>query len=63
MAAARIRWDRVGRCALLCVFVLIVYLYIGPARTWLSTYGEAKRQRAEVAELKAENIEKIQYPS
>jgi cell division protein FtsB len=55
MAAARIRWDRVGRCALLGVFVLIVFLYIGPARTWLSTYAEAKRQRAEVAELRAEH--------
>ena len=55
MAAARIRWDRVGRWALICVFALIVYLYIGPARTWLSTYAEAKRQREQVAQLKAEN--------
>jgi cell division protein FtsB len=55
MAAARIRWDRVGRWALIFVFALIVYLYIGPARTWLATYGEAKRQRAQVAQLKAEN--------
>jgi cell division protein FtsB len=55
MAAARIRWDRVGRWALICVFVLILSLYVGPARTWIATYGEAKRQRAEVAALKAEN--------
>jgi cell division protein FtsB len=55
MAAARIRWDRVGRWALICVFALIIYLYVGPARTWLATYAEAKRQRAVVAELKAEN--------
>ena len=55
MAAARIRWDRVGRWALIFVFALIVYLYIGPARTWLATYDEAKRQRAQVAQLKAEN--------
>ena len=55
MAAARIRWDRVGRCALLCVFALILGLYVGPARTWLETYGEAERQRAEVAELRAEH--------
>ena len=55
MAAARIRWDRVGRWALICVFALIVYLYIGPARTWLATYAEAKRQRSEVAQLKAEH--------
>jgi cell division protein FtsB len=55
MAAGRIRWDRVGRWALICVFALIVYLYIGPARTWWATYGEAKRQRTAVAQLKAEN--------
>jgi cell division protein FtsB len=55
MAAARIRWDRVGRWALICVFALIVYLYVGPSRTWLATHAEAKRQREQVAELRAEN--------
>jgi cell division protein FtsB len=55
MAAARIRWDRVGRWALICVFALIVYLDVGPSRTWLATNAEAKRQREAVAELRAEN--------
>ena len=55
MAAARIRWDRVGRWALICVFVFVLYLYIGPARTWVSTYAEAKRKRAEVADVRAQN--------
>jgi cell division protein FtsB len=55
MAAARIRWDRVGRWALICVFAFVLYLYIGPARTWVTTYGEAKRKRAEVAQVRAEN--------
>ena len=55
MAAARIRWDRVGRWALICVFAFVLYLYIGPARTWVSTYGEAKRKRDEVAQVRAEN--------
>src|SRR5215208_2008999 len=55
MAAARIRWDRVGRWALICVFVFVLYLYIGPARTWVTTYGEAKRKREEVAQVRAEN--------
>ena len=57
MAAARIRWDRLGRWVIACVLALIAYLYIGPARDWVSTYGEAKRKRAEVAALKAENRE------
>lgn len=57
MAASRIRWDRLGRWALICVFVLVLYLYIGPARSWFTTYAEAKRKRAEVAELKQRHAE------
>ena len=55
MAATRIRWDRLGRWALIAVFAFVLYLYIGPARTWVTTYSEAKRKRAEVAQLQAEN--------
>jgi cell division protein FtsB len=51
----RIRWDAVGRRALLGVFALVLYLYIGPAIRWVQTYREAGRQRAQVAELRAEN--------
>jgi Septum formation initiator len=54
-ASSRIRWDRVGRWALICVFAFVIYLYIGPARTWVSTYGEAKRKREDVAELRVQN--------
>ena len=51
----RIRWDRLGRWALIGVFALVLYLYIGPALTWMSTYKEAARQRQAVAEIKQEN--------
>ena len=51
----RIRWDRLGRWALIGVFALVLYLYIGPALSWISTYLEAGRQRAQVAELRVEN--------
>ena len=54
-AASRIRWDRIGRWALICVFVFVLYLYIGPARSWVSTYAEAKRKRADVERLRVEN--------
>lgn len=59
MAAARhgIRWDRLGRIALLCVLGLVLYLYIGPTRSWISAYQEAKLRRAEVAELKRTNAD------
>src|SRR5215204_2625927 len=50
-----IRWDRLGRWALIGVFALVLYLYIGPALSWVSTYREAARQRAAVAELRAEH--------
>ena len=50
-----IRWDRLGRWALIGVFALVLYLYIGPALSWISTYREAGRQRAQVAELRVEN--------
>ena len=50
-----IRWDRLGRWALIGVFALVLYLYIGPALTWVSTYKEAARQRQAVAEIKQEN--------
>jgi cell division protein FtsB len=53
----RIRWDRVGRWALIAVLAFVVYLYIGPALNWVSTYREAGRKRAEVADLRAENRE------
>jgi hypothetical protein len=49
-----IRWDRLGRWALIGVFALVLYLYIGPAVSWIQTYREAGRQRGQVAELRAE---------
>jgi cell division protein FtsB len=51
----RIRWDRLGRWALIGVFALVLYLYIGPAVSWVKTYREAGRQRSQVAELRTEN--------
>ena len=59
----RIRWDRLGRWALIGVFALVLYLYIGPAISWVKTYREAGRQRAEVAELRAENAQLREPPA
>jgi cell division protein FtsB len=52
---AGIRWDRVGRVALLIVLVGIVSLYVGPARSYLATWHEANARRAEVTRLQHEN--------
>jgi cell division protein FtsB len=54
-AHTRIRWDRLGRWALLFVLALVLYLYVGPATTWVSTWKEARQKREEVAALRAEN--------
>lgn len=56
-ATQRIRWDRVGRWALLLVLAGVLYLYIGPTRAWISAYQEAGVKRSEVAALKARNTE------
>ena len=50
-----IRWDRIARCALLAVLALVLYLYIGPLRTWVSTWSEARDKREQVATLRAQN--------
>jgi cell division protein FtsB len=57
VAAHRIRWDRLGRWALLLVLLGVLYLYIGPARAWISAQGEAADRRAEVAALQERNRE------
>jgi cell division protein FtsB len=54
-AHTRIRWDRLGRWALLFVLALLLYLYIGPTSTWYSTWREAGQKREQVATLRAEN--------
>lgn len=57
MAASqtRIRWDRLGRIALLFVAVLIVYLYIGPIQSWVTTYRQSQQRKAEVTALERQN--------
>jgi cell division protein FtsB len=52
---ARIRWDRVGRVALLLVLALIVLLYVNPLRSWWSTWQDARARQAELGELRQEN--------
>ena len=55
MPAARrrsgIRWDRLGRVALLITLVVIVLSYLSPARHWLQQSGTAGRQKQELTQL------------
>jgi cell division protein FtsB len=50
-----IRWDRISRLALLAVLLGLMLLFIGPARSYVSTWQKAKHERAVVAQLKREN--------
>jgi cell division protein FtsB len=50
-----IRWDRLGRVALLMVLLGVVALYVGPSLSFFHTYREAKARRGEVRALQAEN--------
>lgn len=52
-----IRWDRVGRTALLIVLGVIVLLYIPPVTHWFEQRATAERQRAEVGALQREHEE------
>jgi cell division protein FtsB len=49
-----IRWDRVGRCALLLVLITIVGLYVGPSLSYFSAWRESRARRGDVAKLERE---------
>jgi cell division protein FtsB len=50
-----IRWDRLGRFALLTTLVAILLLYISPAKHWLQQSRTAGAQQQELQELADEN--------
>jgi cell division protein FtsB len=54
-AAQHIRWDRVGRVALLCVLVGLVFLYVGPARSYVAALGQASQTRGDLHGLQREH--------
>jgi cell division protein FtsB len=53
--APHVRWDRIGRLALVFVGLLLIYLYINPLRTYMATWQEARTKRAEVAQMQREH--------
>jgi cell division protein FtsB len=54
-AALRVRWDRVGRTALLLVLLAVALAYVGPARSLLSTWHEKGAKQAQVQQLQQEH--------
>jgi cell division protein FtsB len=49
-----IRWDRLGRVALLATLIVIVFSYLSPARHWLQQSGTADRQKQQLSELRGQ---------
>ena len=54
-AALRVRWDRVGRIALLLVLLGVVGLYVGPARSYLATWKQSNAKHAQLTTLQREH--------
>ena len=54
---ARIRWDQLGRYALLTVLCAVLLAYISPISHWLRQSETAKHEEAQLAELQDENAQ------
>ena len=54
---AGVRWDRVGRIALVGTLGVILLLYISPAKHWLEQSSAARVAQTELGELERENAE------
>jgi cell division protein FtsB len=55
----RLRWERIGRVALLIVLAVVAGLYIQRALTYLSVRGQTSQQQAIVNQLQRQNAKLI----
>jgi hypothetical protein len=51
----RVRWDRLGRLAMLVVLVALLYLYLSAGLHMFSTWGQSRHDRATVATMEREH--------
>jgi cell division protein FtsB len=54
-AGARVRWDRLGRLAMLFVLAALVYLYLSAGIHMFSTWGQARHDSAAVSSMQHEH--------
>ncbi|TMK25092.1 MAG: hypothetical protein E6G62_06255 [Actinobacteria bacterium] len=52
---ARVRWDRVGRLAMLCVLGALLYLYLSAGVHMFSTWRQSSHDKAAVVALEHEH--------
>jgi cell division protein FtsB len=53
--ASRVKWDRIGRIALVVVLAAVLYSYLNPAIDFVKTYTATTAAKAELHELQHEN--------
>jgi cell division protein FtsB len=56
-AVTGVRWDRIGRLALLFVLLALIYLYASAGVRMLSTWQQSRHDRAVVASLEHEHAQ------
>jgi cell division protein FtsB len=54
-ARSGIRWDRIGRYALLATLFVILLLYISPAKRWIQQSHAAGEQTRQLEQLKTDH--------
>ena len=59
VAAVGVRWDRLGRLALLFVLASLVYLYVSAGVHLLSKLSQAHAHRAQVSALRREHAQLV----
>jgi cell division protein FtsB len=59
-AALRVRWDRVGRVALLLLLAIVLLAYVGPARSLVTTWHTSNAKQAQLHALEHEHEALVQ---
>ena len=55
--ASRIRWDKLGRVALVIVLVAVLASYISPALNFVDAWQDSRSERTELQQLQRENAD------
>lgn len=51
----RVRWDRVGRVSLLLLLLVVVALYVQPARSYVATWRDSNAKQQQLDQLEREH--------
>ena len=54
-AMPRVRWDRLGKMAMLAVLAVLLYLYLSAGLHMYSTWGQSRHDKTVVARLEREH--------